>query len=88
MPSLYPGSPAATTVIATRRFPRPENTLNDELMLAIEALMHLLPRYWHKAKGLEELLKAGGASSSGYTAVKRLEIYQRWGARVEYEQVL
>ena len=28
-------------------------------MLAIEALIRLLPRYWHKVKGLEELVKEG-----------------------------
>mmetsp|Transcript_13110 Transcript_13110/g.31043 ORF Transcript_13110/g.31043 Transcript_13110/m.31043 type:complete len:81 (-) Transcript_13110:134-376(-) len=64
MPSLNTGSPAAPTAVTppvtTRPLHRQANTLNDELLLAIEALPRFLPLYWHTVKGLEELLREGG----------------------------
>ncbi|EJK52015.1 hypothetical protein THAOC_28758, partial [Thalassiosira oceanica] len=64
MPSLYTGSsaapPAATSLAATRSLDRQAKTLNDELLLTVEALPRFLPLHWHTVKDLEKLLKEGG----------------------------
>ena len=60
MPSLHAGSPAATTVAATRSLNREAKSQNDELLLVVEALPGFLSHCWHTVTDLEELLKEGG----------------------------
>ncbi|EJK58916.1 hypothetical protein THAOC_20921 [Thalassiosira oceanica] len=93
MPSLYTGSPVAppavTPPVTTRTLHRQANTLNDELLLAIEALPRFLPLYWHTVKGLEELLREGGLHLPDKlltNALKSIKVGERGWEKNNYQK--